>query len=201
MPKSETPERMTLTDLQSDDTAVVMFNPKELKRKIGVNYASKAVLGNSHLEHEYLQTANQNLSFDLFFNVETEADLDLAEDSMKFLESLCYAPEDPESIAGASPPRVLIVWPRTLSLTCRLLDLEFTHQRFNIHGNTIQWTAKTTWEEARLRRLTKQDVRDQGVLRTPQGVVDIDSEDPDIEFSDAPNGQVNIDGDIEIVFE
>lgn len=196
-----TPERMTLTDLDTDETVEVMFNPSEIKRKVSVNYARKEVLGNSHNEHEYLYTGNQGLSFDLFYLAETPVELAKAEDAMRFLESLCYATENPESIAAAAPPRVLIVWPRTLTLTCRVVDVEFSHQRFNRYGNTVQWTAKITLDESRLRRLTKQDVRQQGALRTPQGVVDIDSEDPDIQTSDGPNGQVDLEGDIEIVFE
>lgn len=201
MPESRTPERMTVTDLDSDEEPmVVMFNPTEIRRKIAVNYARKGVLGNSHMEHEYLQTANQSLTFSLFWLVESERDLDHAEDAMKFIESLCYAPNDPQSLARASPPRVLIVWPRTLSMTCRLINVEFNHQRFNIFGNTVQYTARCTWDEAAIRRITKQDVRDQGALRTPRGIVDIDSEDPIITTTGS-DGQIDIDGDIEIVFE
>lgn len=168
MPISERPERMTLTDLQSNETVEVMFNPTDLSRRIAVNYTKKAVLGSSHLPHEYLQTDNQQLRFDLFYNAETPEELEKAEDSAKFLESLCYAPEDPESIAGAAPPRVLLVWPRTLSIIARLTSIEFQHQRWNRFGNTTQYTAACTFEESRIRRLTKQDVRLLGALRTPQ---------------------------------
>jgi len=159
---------MTLTDLQSNETQEVMFNPSDLSRKIAVNYALKDVLGNSHREHEYLQTDNQNLSFDLFHNVETPEQLLRAEDLARFLESLCYGPEDPESIASAAPPRVLLVWPRTLSIVARLVSIEFQHQRWNRFGNTIQFTAKCEFQESRIRRLTKKDVRLLGALRTPQ---------------------------------
>jgi len=168
MPISEAVARMTITDLQSNETQEVMFNPADLTRKVAVNYALKDVLGNSHREHEYLQTDNQEMTFDLFHNVETPEDLAKADDMARFLESLCYAPENPESIAGAAPPRVLLVWPRTLSIIARLVTVEFQHQRWNRFGNTTQFTARCQFQESRIRRLTKQDVRLLGALRTPQ---------------------------------
>jgi hypothetical protein len=168
MPISETPERMTLTDLQNNQTVEVMFNPSELTRRTSVNYAKKAVLGNSHMPHEYLQTDNMQLRFDLFYNVETPIDRGNAAAAIRFLESLAYAPDDPESIAGAAPPRVLLVWPRTMSIIARLTQIEFAHQRWNLFGDTTQWTAACTFEESRIRRLSKQDVRVLGALRQPQ---------------------------------
>jgi hypothetical protein len=195
MPTSETPERMTITDLQADESITVQFNPKELKRKLAANYAMKEVLGNSHQEHEYLNTVTQELTFDLFSLVETPEQLAQSEDAMKFLESLLYAPANPDSIASGAPPRVLIVWPNTLSLTCRLGAIEFTHQRFNRHGHTTQWTARTTWTQALLRRITKQDVRTHGARRTPNSTVDDTGSD-----DQAGIPLPDVDADIEITF-
>lgn len=168
MPVGESPNRMTITDLQSDETITMQFNPQELQRSISVNYAKKAVLGNSHLEHEYLQTDNQGVRFDLFYLAETIPQLEALENSQRFLESLCYAPEDPESIAQAAPPRVLLVWPRTMSIIARLTRLDINNERWNRFGNVIQYRASCTWEESRITRLTKQDVRLLGALRVPQ---------------------------------
>lgn len=168
MPGAEQPVRLTITDIDDDVTVEVPFNPNELTRRIAVNYAKKAVLGASHQPHEYLQTDNQQLQFDLFFNIETPGDAAYYEFTVDFLESLCYAQADPESIAQAAPPRVLIVWPRTMSLEVRLMAIEFTHQRFNRFGDTIQATVRTTWEEARQQRLVKSEVREFGARR-PRG--------------------------------
>lgn len=165
MPSPETPDRLTITDLQNNDSIEAMFNPNALTRRIAVNYAKKAVLGNSHQEHEYLQTDNMQIMFDLFFNVETPADLAKATASINFLESLCYGPADPESIAQAAPPRCLLVWPRTMSLVARLVSVEVRHQRWNRFGNTTQATVSTTWQEDRLSRLFKGDVRLLGAFR------------------------------------
>ena len=52
MPSPETPDRLTITDLQNNDSIEAMFNPNALTRRIAVNYAKKAVLGNSHQEHD-----------------------------------------------------------------------------------------------------------------------------------------------------
>ena len=165
MPEAVTPVRMTITDLQSDETISVMFNPTELKRRMTVNYAKKQVLGNSHEEHEYLQTANTGVTFDLFFNAETVEDVDFLKLKLDFLESLGYGPEDPASITEAAPPRVLLLWPRTMSMVTRIMTAEFIHQRFNTRGDTIQATVRTTWEEGRITRIRKDDVRVYGALR------------------------------------
>jgi len=168
MPTADAPTRMTLTDLQTDETVEAMFNPTELQRRVAVNYAKKPVLGNSHQEHEYLQTDNMSLRFDLFFLAETPTELAKLKDSERFLESLCYSDRDPESIAQAAPPRVLVVWPRTLSIVGRVLTIDINYQRWNRFGDVTQFTATLAMEESRVRRLSKQDVRLLGALRTPQ---------------------------------
>lgn len=165
MPQAEDPIRLIIQDIAANVSIVAMFNPNELKRRISVNYAKKGVLGNSHMEHEYLQTDNQNLQFDLFFNAETPGDLAVLKDAVNFLESLCYGPDDPDSISQAAPPRCLIVWPGTVSILARLMTVEFNHQRWNIHGDTTQITCKTTWEESRVTRLKQTDVRNYGGTR------------------------------------
>lgn len=230
MPTSEQPARMTLTDLQSvaeadqhasasptsikakqtankmrsAATLEVMFNPRALSRKLAANYARKEVLGNTHAEHEYLSTGNQGISFDLFYNVETVDHLQQSIDAMNWLESLVYAPENPEAIAQAAPPRVLIVWPNTMTMTTRLMSVEFNHQRFNRHGYTIQWTAKCMWEETRIRRLNKADVRAFGALRTPESVLadaDASGELLDVQFGGDDEGvSFNSEGDTLIDF-
>lgn len=168
MPTSEAPVRISITDLQTNETIDAMFNPNKLTRRTAVNYSKKGVLGNSHLEHEYLQTDNQVITFDLFFNAETIEELDFLKLKLDFIESLTLGPENPESIAQAAPPRCLILWPRTLSIVARLLNVEFLHQRWNRFGDTTQATVRTTWEESRITRLNKSDVRNFGSLRPRQ---------------------------------
>ena len=165
MPNAESPVRMTITDLQDQTEVTVQFNPNELTRRIGVNYARKQVLGQSHQPHEYLSTGNQTIRFDLFHNAENPTQWEEVDQAAKFLESLCYAPEDPEGISQAAPPRVLLVWPYTLSLVTRLISVEFKHQRWDRFGNTTQFTASCEFEEALVRRLNKTDVYNFGPFR------------------------------------
>ncbi len=166
MPESITPEKMTITSLDNNETKTVQFNPSVLNRSLTVNYAKKGVLGNSHQPLEYLQTANEALSFELFFYAENEAQLINLQDTLQYLESLCYAKEDPQSIAEGSPPRVLVLWPYTLSMVTRVMSIEFSHQRFNQIGWTTQATANITFDESRITRLTRENVRLWGALRT-----------------------------------
>ena len=76
MPTSEAPDRLTMMYLYNPGRSIqVQFNPNVLNRSINVAYAKRKVLGLSHEPHEYLNTANQKLSFALFYNDETTEDL------------------------------------------------------------------------------------------------------------------------------
>lgn len=161
MPNSEVPDRLTLQALDAEytpDKITVQFNPNELNRAIAVKYQNREILGLSHEPHEYLGTANQVITFSLFYNVETRVQLTQAKEAMQFLEALAYGPAGADGITTAAPSRVLIVWPNTLSIVARLTAVAFKHERFNRQGDTIQFSAACTFEESRVKRLTAQDV-------------------------------------------
>jgi hypothetical protein len=196
---------MNIIDLQASlDTAEmeVMFNPTQFKRKVSAAYAKKRVLGGSHTPHEYLLTENAELSFELFYLVESPDDLTRSDDAMKFLESLLYAPAaGPKSIATFAPPRVHFFWPNTLAMTCRVMSIDWDHRRFNMDGYTVQWTARLKVEEARVQRLTKEQVREHGAIRTPQSTAVIND---DTVFSDTlldtSGDSIDLEGDIDLVY-
>lgn len=178
MPNSESPQRMIIraldvpaTDGEGGAEAITLqFNPNALRRAIAVRYQNREILGLSHQPHEYLGTDNAAISFSVFYNVETISDLTESDKAIRFLESLAYGPEAPGGILTAAPSRVLLLWPKTMSIIARLTSIEFAHERWNASGNTIQWSASCTFEEARITRLTSRDVRILGAQRVPASV-------------------------------
>ena len=172
MPQSNTPVRLSITDIDDNETIFAQFNPQELERQVRVNYAKKAVLGASGQPHEYLQTDNTAIRFSLFFYADTTAGIEELKKGINFLESLCYAKEAPQSIAQGAPPQVLLVWPRTLALVVRIINLNFQHQRWNLVGDTTQCTVEVNSEVIAVNRITKSPVRQSGANRAPAGVVD-----------------------------
>jgi hypothetical protein len=143
------------------------FNPTEFERSLQVNYGRQTVPGLSHQPLQYINTGNQQIPLELYFDI-TEG-LDVAttqEASRDFLEALCYPRQAPGSIKSAAPPRALIVWPNVLSLECVVTALTFKYLRFNLAGQCVQWTAKLTLEEILDRRITSEDVLTKGAFRT-----------------------------------
>lgn len=197
MPISLTPARMSILNLDTAEELAVQFNPKELKRRISANYAMKDVLGNSHQEHEYLSTRTQEIDFDLFYIAETNAMYEQCTEAMQFLESLLYAQTGADTIAKGQPPRVLLVWPYTMSIMAKLDEVEFTHQRFNWLGFTTQFTARCRWTEARVSRLTANTVRALGARR---GFSNVDAEGVITEDDNAP-AAFSADGDVDLILE
>lgn len=170
--------RLNLTELLGGETLFVQFNPKQLKRQVKVNYARKRVLGQSHESLQYTGTGNSGFVLDLFydaldtaapsanpFGVTVSSAFELAQEARKFLEALCY----PESLEGEilhEPPDVLVVWPKTMSLVCKVISFEVTDERFNDEGAPIQFTVKMGFVESRNFRLNYSDVRSLGAFRS-----------------------------------
>lgn len=165
MPTAEIPEKLVLRaidvdpDGDSQPAITVQFNPNVLNRAIQVSYQKREILGLSYQPHEYLSTENQVITFAVFYNAETQDQLKASQTAMRFLESLAYGPAAPGGILSAAPSRVLIVWPRTLSITARLTAVTFKHERWNKYGDTIQWSAACTFEASNISRITSDNVR------------------------------------------
>jgi hypothetical protein len=154
----------------SSESITLQFNPNALQRAISVRYQNRQILGLSHSPHEYLGTDNAAISFSVFYNVETRAQLAESDRAMRFLESLAYGPEAPGGILTAAPTRVLLLWPKTMSIVARLMSVTFQHERWNVFGNTTQWSAACSFEEARITRLTSKDVKILGAQRVPASI-------------------------------
>jgi len=162
------PERLNIANLQTGDGYYMQFNPTELKRQTAINYQRHEVIGQSYRPLDYTGTNNQTLSFSVYFRAENRQQQQGMEEVMRFLESLGYPPEDADALVEARPPRCLIVWPNTLSITAVLTNYDETREMFDLQGRTIQATVRLTWEEVSIERLTQERIREQGAQRSTQ---------------------------------
>ncbi len=87
----------------------------------------------------------------------------------RFLLSCCY-PKSHASIDSGAPPRVLIVWPEVLALTCAVTRISFKHELFRLTGKTRQMRVDLELEEARDLRLLSRDVERLGAQRSPDNL-------------------------------
>ncbi len=161
------PPRVSLTNLRTGETVEMPFTPEQFVETVAVNWARRAIVGMSHETLQYGNTGNYKLeNLDFFFRGTTPEEVDLIHEGRKFLLSLAYAPEGAENLRDGAPARILFFWPQVVSMTCVLMNLRITHQKFNVEGRTTIFRARFSLEEARDVRLTAETVRAQGTQRS-----------------------------------
>lgn len=176
------PARLSITNLDTGEGFFGQFNPTQWEEQVNVNWNRQSVPGLSHQPMQYGFTENFKFTLDLFLRGVTPGELNqdpirdktvkgLAGtlDFRRFLMSLVY-PRTSSTIAGAGPPRVLIVWPNVLTMTCVATSYSVQHTRFNMQGTTVEYVATMAFEELRESRLTSEQVRILGAERyeTPE---------------------------------
>ena len=172
-----TPVKMTIIDIddpgkQDDgslDRITVQFNPQSFSRSIKAVYVEHEVLGGSFAPQEYVRTENQLINISLQYEAQISGQLDQLEQAERFIESFMYPPQATSFVTNA-PDRMLLVWPNTLSLRCRLHTVVFNHNRFNRLGNTVGMKIDMTLKEVSVSRITKGLVQRLGALRSSTGV-------------------------------
>jgi len=165
MPDWQAGAKMTISNLETNETLRVLFNPERLEEEIQVSWSKLTVPGLSHQPLQFGYTGNESFSVELFWRAMTPADLELMRQQRRFLKSLCFPKGGAETIAGGAPPRILFVWPRMLSLTCIVTAVRFSHEFFNRYGQARVSRATLAIEEIRDVRITSAEVRDDSSLR------------------------------------
>lgn len=181
MPGDSTPDRMTLTNVQTGDAMTAQFNPDEVKEKLVVNYKDLEILGLSHRPKQYQNTSNLALSYELGFDGLSTRGIEISGVSFSktfqsqvtainqaraFLMSLCYAPKGAQTVVGGGPPQVLFTWPNLYSLVCVITGLDFTHKRFARKLPSVLFTVCVTIEEIRTVRLFSEDLLANATIRS-----------------------------------
>ena len=159
--------KMSITKIDDPRTQFTpQFNPTELSEKLGVIWAKKTVVGQSHQVLHYVATENNGFDFTLFFDARTEEQAARNMKARIFLQAICFprrvmAGNSP----GGAPPRLLFIWPQMVSLTAVINSVEFTYSQFASSGVPITFVAKVQLEEIRDFRLYVDDVLTDGTIR------------------------------------
>ncbi len=175
--------KCSIANLRTAEVLEAQFNPTDFERTIAVNWAHITVPGLSHEVLQYTNTKNTGFSFEFFCLANTTDSRARTVDFMNFIESLCYASAGANSIRNGAPPRVLVVWPSLLSMTCVVGKVGFGYKAFTSNGLEVtRAMVSIDFEEIRDARLTSEDVRARGGLRgsassgsAPTGASDLDS--------------------------
>lgn len=158
--------RMSLTNISTGERIEAQFNPTSIQENITIEYSRQQVLGMSHQPLQYKNTGNQQLPLELYWRSESRTEIEAHQDNRKFLYSLCYPRSGATNVVGGAPPRVLIVWPNYLSLTCVVTGLSIRAEQFNNELTPVKWSCSVALEEIRDVRLTSEEVRASGLVRS-----------------------------------
>jgi hypothetical protein len=168
------------TDSQEGDNLdeiFVQFNPPEVNIKLGANWKAFDILGLSHQPLQYTQTKNLHLDFTLTFLAQPEhgdiIDRNLAK--LKFLQSLVYPKRGQQDILNSGPHRVLLVWPKFMSLTCVVNDIDIKIMRFSNDMRPSVFEVRLSLQEIRDFRLSSSEAQKQGFQRSPGASTDAKS--------------------------
>lgn len=161
------PPKLTITNLASGVTVEAQFNPEQFEESVSANYKRQGVTGLSHEVLQFSHSTNHQTSLDLAFVANSPADLERMTAARRFFLSLAY-PRRGEDVLGGAPPRVLVVWPRMLSLTCVMSTVRIAHNSFNRLGYSVRFVATVQLEEIRDFRITSEEVYEDNQFRLGQ---------------------------------
>ena len=158
--------RVTLCNVRTMEEQPALANPTELETTIEVGWNKLAVPGLSHEVMQYKNTGNVGFPLTIECS-EFDYSAEVMDDFERFLESACYADYQPNGILEAAPPRLLIVWPKVLSMLIVVESLSIKRTQFAAEdGRTLRYTASIKVTEIRDARITAADVRAQGLRRS-----------------------------------
>lgn len=166
--ESRPPPKLTFTTIEgAPDHIESPLTPVEVVERIRVGYERLQGWAATSAQLQYSGTDNLELfGLVLAAVADNERELAALEDSVNFVKSLCYplSPR-PGSLADGSPPRVLILWPGTLSLICRLEQVEVKRTMFRSDGRTTAVQARLDFVEVSSARIERAEIRRLGALR------------------------------------
>jgi hypothetical protein len=145
-----TPPKCMLVNLATNETQSCLLNPTQFAERVAVNYNRAPVLGLSHQPLQYQSTGNRQIPgmefyLDKFFAAAAPGDPDI-DDFRNFLRALTV-PTTPVVGTPTAPPRVLVLWPRVLTIETVIMELEFSYKHFAGDASVLLYTATVTFEE------------------------------------------------------
>jgi len=137
------PPRLVMINLVTSEELEAWANPAQLTETRSAQWNRLAVPGLGYQPLQYAGTTNRQLAdVELAFDRRwaPDADLDVAR---RFLDML-VAPATTE--VASAPPRLLLVWPKLLSLEVVAESVELTHEYIASDGTPLAMRAKLTFE-------------------------------------------------------
>jgi hypothetical protein len=137
------PPRLVLVNLVTGEQLEAWANPPSLTEHRSAQWNRLGVPGLGHQPLQYGGTTNRRVpDVVLNFDRRTYPDADL-EGARRFLDTL-VAPAG--ATAPSAPPRVLLVWPKLLSLEAVTESVETVHDVFSVDGTPIAMAVKLAFE-------------------------------------------------------
>jgi len=157
------PPRCVLVNIATAESMDCLFNPTQLTEKLQVNWNRVTVPGLSHQLLQFQSTSNRQLTgvefyLDRMFAAAQPGHPDIME-FRNFIRALTVPPAGAQSVTATAPPRVLVVWPKMLTMEGVLTDAEFQYRQFAVDGTALVYTATCTFEEIRDARVTSEALR------------------------------------------
>lgn len=157
------PPRCVLVNVHTAEVMECLFNPTQLSEKVQVNWNRLAVPGLSHQVLQFQSTGNRQVSgvefyLDRFFAAEQPGSPDI-QAFRAFLRALTVPPSGVEGVAGAAPPRLLLIWPKVLTVETVITDLELQYKQVGVDGELLVYAASCSFEEILDARVTSEQLR------------------------------------------
>jgi hypothetical protein len=136
--------RLVLVNLATNEELEAWANPPTLTEQRSAQWTRIGVPGLGHQPLQFGGTANRRVpDVELTFDRRTHPNHNI-EAARVFLDALVA----PVSAPGpAAPPRVLLVWPRLLSVEAIADSVELVHQHLAVDGALVAMTAKLAFEQ------------------------------------------------------
>lgn len=159
--------RIIIANLETGEGYEMPFVPETLEEQVDVVRSTLEILGLPHNRRQYTGTTSHQIpGLEFFFRGTTPEEVRNIHEGRKFLLSLTAPRAAADTVRTGAPPRFLFVWPQLFRMTCELDSLRIRHEKFNTEGLTTIFRATIGFQEVRDVRLTSEEIRETGTLRT-----------------------------------
>lgn len=156
------PPRCVLINVASGESMECLLNPTELSEKLQVNWTRLTVPGLSHQVLQFQSTGNRQIAMefylDRFFAAAQPADMRILS-FRAFLRALTVPPAGTEGTVATAPPRVIVVWPKVITLEAVVASVDFQYRHFGADLDVLVYTASVAFEEILDVRVTSESLR------------------------------------------
>ncbi len=149
---------MSLTNLDTQETKQMVYNPTDLDVILGINWTKHEVVGLPYTPLQYAGTDNIGVSFTMRFIPDTLKEYEEYRDTLNFLLALGYPFED-----GGSPPDVLLTWPNFITLVCKVDSISLKPQHYNAEAVPVVMEVPIKVQNVRRVRMLYSEVRERGL--------------------------------------